>query len=124
VQKLGPACQMNTIFSRGFAETALRKSVCLPSGTKSSQDSTISTLVLGHGNDKSADVHASGAFKKARAWRGPHDGHYLSSPCRTALHAIVEAQLDVPIGCFYEFPERCGIRLPPPVKFNVAHALA
>ena len=38
----GQTCQVKTIFSPGLAATALRKSVCLPSGTKSSQASTIS----------------------------------------------------------------------------------
>jgi len=39
---LGQTCQAKTIFSPGRAATALRKSVCLPSGTKSSQLSTTS----------------------------------------------------------------------------------
>jgi hypothetical protein len=38
----GHTCHENTIFSPSFASTARRKSVYLPLGTLSSQDSTIS----------------------------------------------------------------------------------
>ena len=77
----GQICQVKTICSPSFAATARRKSVCLPAGTKSSHDSTISRqpwslnilapffahflgvhLVLGDGNDQSGDVDDGGSF--------------------------------------------------------------